>query len=342
MSGQGTADPVLARITHLGDLLMELETILQSVVLNDSMIIDALAQLLGGQQTMQTRSDHALAALTSELRDIRTDLAQLHHAGSPAPLRLAPAAGLTDPECALLAYLQPFLSNRVAIDVGANVGEVAAALVEAGFEIYAFEPFAQSFAVLAQKAAAQQLLHVWPYALGAVDGEAALLLAADSSSGQGWDTSLFHSLVAHPMLQDLQFGASQPVPLRAIDSLIREGLLPPDAAVLKIDTEGHDLEVIRGAETLDAEILMSEFWDEKHPFGIAGHGNLAALVTEMRRRGYYSHIVMFRVDPTGQHGFYCNSRATITQSWGNVLFFRDHALFGRAVAWCDARLPRAA
>ena len=26
----------------------------------------------------------------------------------------------------------------------------------------------------------------------------------------------------------------------------------------------------------------------------------------------------------------------------HVLFFRDHALFGRAVAWCDARLPRAA
>lgn len=342
MNEHAAADPVLSRIEHLAGLMMELETILQSLVLNDSMMIDALAHLLGTQQAMHTRSEESLADLTAEIRGMGIELALLKQpAQSARPAVSCGPSAMQEPEIALLAYLQPFMPTPKLIDVGANVGDLASMLVDSGYEVFAFEPFSSSFAALDAKAATHAGLHAFRCALGAADGTADLHVAADSSADRSWNTSLFHSLVPHPMLSDLRFADAQRVQVRSIGSLMQDGTIPRDASVLKIDTEGNDIEVIRGLGDASFSVLLTEFWDAKHPFGIAGHGDLSTLVGEMRARGYPSHIVFYRVDPTGQSGFYCNGRATIAQSWGNVVFFADHALFGRAVRWCEDRLPRA-
>jgi FkbM family methyltransferase len=333
------ATAVLERIEHLTSLMMELETILQSVVLNDSMIIDALAQMLATQQTMESRHTRDVGDLIEEVRGMRIDLAR---AAGPrqAPARLSTEIA-AEPEVALLAHLQPYLPNRIAIDVGANVGDIAGQLIEAGYEVFAFEPFGGSFATLQARAASLPGLHAFQLAVSKADDVGTLHVAVDGSDAKKWNASLFHSLVPHPMLDDLRFNQTEAVQIRSLASLAAEGAVPTHVAVLKIDTEGHDQAVIDGLGSVHSEVIVTEFWDNQHPFGTAGHAELATAVTQLRGLGYLSHIVIYRVDTEGQLGFYCNSRATLPHSWGNAVFFRDHALFGKAVAWCDQNLARA-
>jgi hypothetical protein len=59
-----------APIKDIRSLLGELEPILQSVVLNDSTIIDALAQLLGALQHMNARSETRDAQISDLLKKI--------------------------------------------------------------------------------------------------------------------------------------------------------------------------------------------------------------------------------------------------------------------------------
>jgi FkbM family methyltransferase len=331
-----SGEAVFERIERMHQLISEVEPILQSLVMNDSTIIDGLAQMLGTLQHMHNRTEEHIAGLSKDVGELTAALARLGESSSVQPAQ-AQELDRKDPEIGLLAHLLPFLPNPVALDVGANVGSLARSLVEAGYEVFAFEPFAPSFAALGREVEqAASGLHPFPYAIGAEDGPAELLVAADTSGGGGkWDTSLFHSTVQHPMLEDLTFSSAVPVQMRSLASLARSGAIPAEAAVLKIDTEGADLEVIKGAGKMPFAVVVTEFWDRGHPFGRAGHGDIAAIARELRTRGYRWHIVLYRVDERGELGFYCNARNSVAKSWGNCVHFRDFDLFRRAVGWCD-------
>jgi FkbM family methyltransferase len=328
-----SSETLLDRLRQTHDLVAELEPILQSLMMNDTAIIDGLAQLLGTQQHLHNRASERIDSLAADLRELATAVTALHQPAPKQPDSSSPF-DRNDPELSLLAHLLPLLPNPIVLDVGANVGHVAASLVDAGFEVFAYEPFEPSFASLQQVAReAAGRLHASPLAIGAADGTAEMLVAVDDSGQAKWDTSLFHSTVRHPMLEDLSFGEALTVPMRSLASLIGEGAIPANAAVLKIDTEGADLEVIRGAGEARFSVVLMEFWERQHPFGRAGHGDLTTLVGEMRQRGYPWHLVIYRVDMTGELGCVCNVRNPPATSWGNAVFFRDFALFGAAAAW---------
>ncbi len=334
-----SGEAVFERIEQTHKLIAELEPILQSLVMNDSTIIDGLAQMLGTLQHMQRRTDEHIAGLCEEVGELTAALARL--GGAPST---EPAAGdeldRKDPEISLLAHLLPFMPNPLAIDVGANVGSLARSLVDSGYEVFALEPFPASFAALSREAEQTPTrLHPLPYAVGAEDGTAELLVATDTSGTGKWDTSLFHSVVRHPMLEDLTFSSTVPVQVRSLASLARGAEIPAEAAVLKIDTEGADLEVIRGFRQAPYAVVITEFWDQEHPFGRAGHGDLAAAARELRARGYLWRLVIYRVDEREELGAYFNARTSVPKSWGNCVHFRDFDLFRRAVAWCDRVLP---
>lgn len=63
-------EKVSGKIEEIRSLLHELEPILQSVVLNDSTIIDALAQLLGVLQHMNARAEARDAQVAELLKKI--------------------------------------------------------------------------------------------------------------------------------------------------------------------------------------------------------------------------------------------------------------------------------
>jgi FkbM family methyltransferase len=332
------------RLDRMLELQEELERILQTLVLNDSTIIDALAQMLGAIQQMQTQSLEAQNRLAQDFRALAQELAREARGGRGTKLPVLIASSETDEsntECGLLEHLYSFVDIPCAIDVGANVGDVAARLLRSGYTVYAFEPYQPAFAKLLelQKSSTEGArLHLFNYAIGVADGISQLHLAANIGDGRH-DVSLFHSLVEHPMLEDCQFTKSVPVQVRRLDSLCRSGEIPEEAGLLKIDTEGLDLDVIRGMGDMRYPIVMTEFWDAEHPFGRAGHGSLALTVEEMRARGYPWHLIIYHVDEDGIVSFSSNRTGSVPKSWGNAIFFREHAPFAAGLRWCEVMLP---
>lgn len=332
------SDEVNKRLDKLIAIQSELEPILQSVVLNDSTIIDALAQLLGTMQQMQTRTEQKLDKLAEEVRTFSLELRERSASANGQQSSAVIASddfARQNPEIGLLEHLYSFLSDTNAIDIGANVGRVSERLLRAGYTVYAFEPYPPAFATLQQQLSGHQDFHAFQCAIGSKDGTMSLHIASDLSKEKKWDTTLFHSLVEHPMLEDLQFAEAIPVQVRSLESLQQAGDIPKSAGILKIDTEGFDLEVMRGMGEGQFQVVMTEFWDPAHPFGRSGNGKLEDAVTEMKRRGYGWHIVIYHLDESSTISYYCNRRETVSKSWGNAIFFRDHDLFRRALGWCD-------
>jgi hypothetical protein len=79
--------------------------------------------------------------------------------------------GFTNPETSLMAFLYSYLPTRKAIDVGAHAGDVSEALLKAGYEVYAFEPYPPVYAKLVKRLGNDTRFHPFPYALGCIEGE---------------------------------------------------------------------------------------------------------------------------------------------------------------------------
>ena len=97
-------------------------------------------------------------------------------------------------------------------------------------------------------------------------------------------------------------------------------MIPRDVGLLKIDTEGYDLEVIRGMDDLRPHVLVSEYWAADFVFGQSGTLNrLDEMVKEARERGYRWFIVLYRHAGSERVSFYCNYDKSVSNSWGNVV-----------------------
>jgi FkbM family methyltransferase len=247
-----------------------------------------------------------------------------------------------NPEVGLMAFLYSFLPSRNAIDVGAHTGEVTQYLLNAGYDVYAFEPYPPTYARLTTHLNGQGRFHSFQLALGSTTGEAELHLASDSTDDRIFDDpTVFHSLLEHGMPDGLAFEESVSVPLQTLAHLHHDGTLPLDVSLVKIDTEGYDLEVIRGMGDHRYAVVTVEFWDAQIPFANGGlQYSLDAMVSEMRERGYFWYIVIYRVWGQNQIAFFCNHERPVPNSWGNIFFFQERETFLQAQQWCAAVLPR--
>jgi FkbM family methyltransferase len=222
---------------------------------------------------------------------------------------------LRNPDVGLLAYLFCFLSNGNALDIGANTGEISQRLLDAGYEVFAFEPFPPIFAQLASSLANREHFHANHFAIACMDGEMDLHIVSD------------------------EFARKAKVPVRSLQSLRQAGEIPAGIGVIKLDTEGYDLEVIRGMGDCSCQVLMANFWDRNMPFGKSGAMNrLDDLVAELRPRGYRWYIVIYRLEGK-PISYYCNQPHSVGGSWGNAIFFKDQPIFQEALQWCSAVLP---
>jgi FkbM family methyltransferase len=323
--------------------LFEIESILHSLVANGTTIPDALSQMLTIVQQVQARSEQSLDTLTAEIRELRREVRTLNlavverNAGTSkskqAYLKTSDGFATQNPEICLLEYLYSFLTDTNAIDVGAHVGRVSERFLKTGYTVHAFEPHVPSFKALLKELGGNGKFHAFNFAIGSTDGTMDLHIASDLSGVNKWDPTLYNSLIERPLLQDLQFTQTVPVQMRSLESLRRAGEIPDAAGLLKIDTEGFDLEVLRGMGEGCFSVVMAEFWDSAHPFGSVAKSGLADLVTEMKSKGYDWHIVIYHLDE--DISYYCNRDQTIPMSWGNVIFFRDQPVFAKGLRWCE-------
>jgi FkbM family methyltransferase len=234
-------------------------------------------------------------------------------------------------ELSLIAGLVPSLPERSAIDVGSERGAVAAALREAGLDpMWLLEPFPGSVALLRERFGSDSGVRVLDVGAGAEDGTAELHLARDLS---GASLDAFNTLRPAGTGPDLVWDGSVEVQIRSLDSLRSAGEVPGRVGLLKIDAEGADAEVLRGASSIDADLVMVEFWGDLPdtlgpcPFGLE---ELRSLVEPLGPRRFLfvrhgpRHLGIGRWD-TADPG---------QGEWGNLIFVADSL-----VEAADAALP---
>jgi FkbM family methyltransferase len=157
----------------------------------------------------------------------------------------------------LRRYLQRW-PDALILDVGANTGQFAAlARAEAaGAVIHSFEPHPVAFAQLAARAPGLRITaeHL---AMGDQDGEIEIFDYADETGSQ-------HASVYREVIEGVHRRAAAGVAVRCarLDTFARERGIT-HVGLLKIDTEGHELAVLRGASSLIAagaiDVIQFEF-----------------------------------------------------------------------------------
>lgn len=340
MTTTGESMEQMEKLDRLVDSVRQLDGAVESLILNETAVLDGLAQMLGAVHQLQCRNEETLKKFGDQIHQFGLDIAAQLGERNPrrAILAAAGAEQAQKAESGLLQHLFAYLAEPTAIDVGAHNGETAEELLDAGYSVIAFEPFPGSFAQIESKAAKNTQLRAYPWAVGKEDGAGKLFVAADVA-GRGGDVSLFHTLAPHSAEANLRFEQSVSVNVRSLGSLVSAGVIPERVGLLKIDTEGSDLEVMRGLGGLHASVVMAEFWDAEHEFGKSGRGRLSDLVDEMRKRGYRWHLVIYHVDHNATVSYYQNRSDTIPKSWGNVLFFENQQLLQEALGWVADVLP---
>jgi FkbM family methyltransferase len=161
-------------------------------------------------------------------------------------------------EVALLGALRGHLSSGAFVDVGAERGGLAQALLSYGYgPAHLIEPAPANVAELRRVFGERPDVEILEIAAGASDREATLYLA---TTPQGEPQPAFHAVGSPGDGDQYRWTADGKVLCRSLDSLLRERRIPDRVGLLKIDAEGTDLEVVQGMGTLECDALMIEFW----------------------------------------------------------------------------------
>lgn len=151
----------------------------------------------------------------------------------------------------LQGHLKSFFQRtgiNCVIDVGAHLGEYAQEIREIGYRgrIVSFEPVRTSYEVLVKKAREERDWIIQHCALGSEDGEKEINV---------YQGTVFNSFLPSSSVGTERFGAQvelaakERVPIRRLDQVFEtciDGIANP-RVFLKMDTQGWDLEVVKGA-----------------------------------------------------------------------------------------------
>lgn len=146
----------------------------------------------------------------------------------------------------LFRDLRRWLPNTpisIIFDVGANTGQSARAFHVAfpRATIFCFEPVPATFARLRQQVGRDATYHCFQLAFGAAPGQARIIEEGDCSRFR-----LIPESVPSPDPRELPPGL---VPIATLDAFCSEHRIDR-ISFLKVDTEGQDLDVLRGAAGL--------------------------------------------------------------------------------------------
>ncbi|HEX6037883.1 FkbM family methyltransferase [Longimicrobium sp.] len=172
------------------------------------------------------------------------------------------------------AHLLRRFAPDVVLDVGANAGLYGREVRQVGYggRLVSFEPMAAAYAALSAQAARDPAWTAVNVALGAAPGDAVLNVAANS-----WSSSLRPMLDTHlHAAPDSAYMGRETVHVETLDAVFDRYARPGDGVWLKIDTQGHERDVLAGAADSLARIDMVEL--EMSPVGLY-EGE--ALFTEM-------------------------------------------------------------
>jgi FkbM family methyltransferase len=232
-------------------------------------------------------------------------------------------------ENSLLRILARAVATPVMIDVGAHHGTSLFPFFHNNWQCYAFEPIEENRKQLLANAGDSTRLVVRPEVVSDASGEKEFHLALNLD---GTLHEYNHSLERINEDAWHRKGPTVRVPAVTLDDLISRGELPDRVGVLKIDTEGHDLAVLRGASRLHADIISVEFWENGHAFG-PSPSPAPDMIRLLQARGYQQYLVLWH--------YLDNTRVQLStladlpsDAWGNLFFFHttQNDLFARLCA----------
>ncbi len=227
-----------------------------------------------------------------------------------------------DVDLVLLTKLLSALDRPTAIDVGAEQGAFAKALLSAGAEeLHAFEPHPANAQALQRDFADDPRVTLHREAVSDVDGEARLHV---SSAPGGGLITFGHTLLEREDTDEIAWTGSVTVETRSLESLVATGDIPAEVGILKVDTDGHDLQVIRGMGSLDAEIVMVEHWSYL-PQGLGEcPWTTQHMVDALRGRGFGQFLLVVHRDDLVSLKW--NDGEVEAGDMGNLLFLHDRVL----------------
>jgi len=203
-----------------------------------------------------------------------------------------------------LLFREAVTPGAKVVDVGANIGYYSLLAHSLGAKVVAFEPHPANYALLCENVelnGAEGRVRTHAVAVGNKVGEATLMLGRESGE---------HSLVRcrRDAVGELQ------VTLVSLDSFVRGPV-----QVLKTDTEGNDMGVLRGAvgliETSSRMTAFVEFWPkglmaagcdlEAVWFFLASRFNRIRIIDEQQRKILDGGLAT-ALDCVAKHGFAVN------------------------------------
>jgi len=170
------------------------------------------------------------------------------------------------------------------LDIGANSGHFARELREdIGYthRILSFEPLSQVFKLLSENAKDDPAWDVFNYAIGDVEEKREINIAGNSLS-----SSLLDILPSHlESAPDSRYIGKEVVDIRTLDSIFGDLCKSARNIYMKIDTQGFENKVLKGAEkslaridTVQVEMSLVPLYDGELLFD--------AMCLLMSRRGY--------------------------------------------------------
>lgn len=159
----------------------------------------------------------------------------------------------------IVKYPTDELSRRIALlkhhkidailDIGANIGQYGGEMRNLGFSgtIFSFEPMREAYSKLVKNASGDAKWQTFNYSIGEKDGQTTINVAKNSVSSSLLD----HLPQLTESAPEAAFVEKETIEIRKLDSIFPQLNLSGKNVYLKIDTQGYEEMVLRGAsETL--------------------------------------------------------------------------------------------
>lgn len=237
-------------------------------------------------------------------------------------------------EIRLFELFSKIIKNKQMIDIGAHQGDTLKPFLMNGWKVYAFEPIELNRNRIYQKYSNQDNLIIRPEAISSTSGTKNFHLAVNND---GSLHEYYHSL--ENIKNDVYHRKGNTIKIEAvsINDLIECGDLPKSVGFLKIDTEGHDLEVLKGAADLECDAISVEFWCEQHTLGLSPSPP-EEMISLLSERGYKYFILISREGNYKICYLYSSLAGLSRNSWGNIVFYKDiqEELYKKSVEFCKS------
>jgi FkbM family methyltransferase len=202
---------------------------------------------------------------------------------------LVPTKKSKAPNAQLIAILRHHRIDTV-LDVGANVGQYGQRLRDWGYagRIISYEPLSSAHAVLCARAADDPNWTIAPrMAIGAADGDVDIQVSAE--------TDMSSILPQNTLLRQISptsdIERTERVPLRRLDSVVDEVVGDGDRLFLKIDTQGFEPEVLKGAGILIQRLIGIQIEMSLVPL-YEGALDYQAMTGRLTAAGFEPHLIL--------------------------------------------------